>query len=157
MSLAPLNVPISFSLPAMRPYVEAGIAAIEKGLPPHRLLSPLGRVKRQTLRGVGAKPDLDPYARAQRAGEAGRPVRLRLWWKVRTSERALLGDVPLARVERIAIRRDGSGLRLEGRDLPAPDVFARFDGFEDAAEMKSFFFGGEHAGARVRRLWCVQW
>lgn len=154
---AQLNLPISFSLPEMRPFVETGIRAIEKGLPATRLMTPLGRVKRQTLRAVGRKPDLDPYGRAQRAGEAGRPVRLRLWWKIRTAERALLGDVPLARVARIALRPDGAGLRLEGGDLPAPDVFAKYDGFEDAAEMRQFFFDGEHADKRMRALWWIQW
>ncbi|WP_316228356.1 MULTISPECIES: hypothetical protein [unclassified Bradyrhizobium] len=75
---------LSFSVPAMRPYIEAGLRQLRG--------ENIGaaRVKRQTIRGLGPRArDLlawDPIGHTI-------PHDLQLWWKSRTPQRALLGEV----------------------------------------------------------------
>ncbi|NPU69985.1 hypothetical protein HL667_33690 [Bradyrhizobium sp. 83012] len=75
---------LSFSVPAMRPYIEAGLR--------QRRGEYIGaaRVKRQTIRARKARAEKllahDPMGHSI-------PYDLQLWWKSRTPERELLGEV----------------------------------------------------------------
>ncbi|WP_316184695.1 hypothetical protein [Bradyrhizobium sp. SZCCHNRI1003] len=75
---------LSFSVPAMRPYIEAGLR--------QRRGENIGtaRVKRQTIRRRGTRAEkllaYDPIGHSI-------SYDLQLWWKSRTSERELLGEV----------------------------------------------------------------
>lgn len=76
---------LSFSIPEMRPYIEAGLR--------QRVGEDVGtaRVKRQTIRRLGPRN----RALLDRAREASWtiPYDLQLWWKSRSkSERALIGE-----------------------------------------------------------------
>jgi hypothetical protein len=102
---------VSFSHTAMRPYVEAGIHQAQG----HDV--GFERVKRTTIRRAG--PRYEELLARNAAGWAG--LRLRLWWKSRTAERAKLGEAPLLGIERITIlhgRRDGDPC-LQVKGTPA--------------------------------------
>lgn len=137
---------LSFSVPAMRPMVEAGLR--------QRAGEDIGnaRVKRQTIRHLG------PRAKAvlKRAEVDGWrcPYPLHLWWKSRTKERALMGLVEGARCLSIHIRHSEHFLGLVGVILDAdPSLlivaadsdpkgmtdFARADGFDSVDAFRDFF------------------
>lgn len=80
---------LSFSVPAMRPMIEAGLR--QRG---GEKLPDAARVKRQTIRARGPV-----WQRVLGESEGGRDLGgrverdLHLWWKSRTKERALMGVV----------------------------------------------------------------
>ncbi|RAI42812.1 hypothetical protein [Rhodoplanes roseus] len=79
---------LSFSVPEMRPMIEAGLRQM-RGEPGDV------RVKRQTIRARG--PIAERLLAWDPVGQTI-PYDLSLWWKSRTAERAKLGDVPRAAV-----------------------------------------------------------
>jgi len=168
--LSELGLPLSFSIEAMRGYVEAGARAA-KGA------KVAGRVKRQTMRGRKPETPHDPYWRAYRAIGAARPVRVYLWWRQRTKARRRLGDAPLSVIAPVIVevRRAALSTRLLVRiddaivDKPAASAaarlaidapsFARADGFETVAEMIAYFFPKWPPRVRTqhRAMWLLAW
>jgi len=145
---------VSYSIPKMRPMIEAGLAerageALPEGC----------RVKRQTIRARG--PQWLRVLAASEGGSAkgGKVDRdLHHWWKSRTKERALLGVVRGFEIYPVAISRGrgGEGGRYITVSFPdryimglptklriawAPELFdfACKDGFESAASFAEFF------------------
>src|SRR6185369_6733241 len=99
---------LSFSVPAMLPYVRAGIR--------QALGEDVGaeRVKRQTIRRRGKRAD--QLLRWDRSGHTI-PLPLHLYWKSRTPKRCLLGVIPaqLVRVYRLQILHlHNGGIRISG-------------------------------------------
>jgi len=150
---------MSFSVPEMRPMVEAGV----KQWQGHDVGT--ARVKRQTIRKLGPKyaPIVEAYANREISS-----VPLHLWWKSRTPEKEFIGQVD-ATISRCSIDRCCLALygefitvrinpRQPGEDIRLPqqvltwnlgraadeqfiafDVFARADGFNSAREFADYF------------------
>lgn len=107
---------LSFSIPEMRPYVEAGIRQAQGEY------VGTARVKRQTIRKLGPRS----LAMLERAKDAGwtHPCDLHLWWKSCTSERELLGVIKdVGHIYPITILHS----RVEPPDAP-PYPVLRIDG-----------------------------
>lgn len=86
---------LSFSHEAMRGYVESGFDQA------HGLGGDGTRVKRTTIRRLGVR-----YSRLLDYSATTAFVPVHLWWKSRTPERKLIGEVKLLAIERIEIRRE---------------------------------------------------
>ena len=136
---------LSFSIPEMRPMIEAGIRQHDG--------EDIGdfRVKRQTIRRI--RSDRSPWRRLV----PGRT--LHLWWKSRTPERRFLGEVTCSLAQRLAIEPgtvtdrwvfliedEGRGWRplsaSECREL------ADLDGFNHPDELVAFLKPGAVANWR---------
>lgn len=127
---------LSFSIPNMRPYIEAGIRQA-KGEHVSE------RVKRQTIR------ELKPGGRYEHLLNNLKyiePVDLHIWWKSRTPEREKLGTVRLLSVERIIIRNQGGILQVCREAYPPGPMsdygivrLARADGFNGTVRFADFF------------------
>ncbi|MDZ4382827.1 MAG: hypothetical protein U0942_15960 [Parvibaculum sp.] len=156
---------LSFSIPAMRPMIEAGLRqrAGEE-------LPEAARVKRQTIRARGPV-----WQRVLAGTEGGRDLGgrverdLHLWWKSRTKERALMGVVRGFEIYPVTISRDddakyvivqhpgayivGQPTRLRLAWSPEIFDFALADGFEHAEAFADFFVprpGDRFAGALIK-------
>ncbi|WP_316214325.1 hypothetical protein [Bradyrhizobium sp. SZCCHNR2032] len=149
---------LSFSVPAMLPYIRAGLWQLRgKNIDE-------ARVKRQTIRSLGPRAHTllawDPIGHTI-------PYDLQLWWKSRTPQRELLGEVNCGRVRvyqieilhsRIepvrgepypCIRIDGPRGWREGDATlfwsPGDDAASDFareayaDGFDSPAAFRDFF------------------
>lgn len=160
---------LSFSVPKMRPYVEAGLRerAITGFPRPYNLPVSGERVKRQSIRHRGPV-----WQRMIGEAKDGRVERdLHLWWKSRTKERALLGVVRGFEIEAISIehrggnclihrpmstaaaRADGFSPVLPGFERMLAHKFAWADGFEDFASFVSYFVpkpGDRFVGALIK-------
>lgn len=137
---------LSFSVPEMRPMIEAGVRA-HNGFDVGS-----ARVKRQTIRKRG--PRAEALLAVAREKHWRCPHPLHLWWKSRTKERKRLGIVsgglvcPVRIVRSAANRGDFDiSLTAEQRgicffafdDNPDAEAFARVDGFDSAEAFRDFF------------------
>lgn len=159
---------LSFSVPAMRPMIEAGLREMRGELQPGT------RVKRQTIRARG--PRADKLLRESRT--VG--YNLHLWWKSRTPERALIGVVRAGsatvwpiEILHTTVEDPGAAprqiLRLDGprgwrtgdamifwsplRGGPAFEDEARADGFDTVEAFRDWFVpkpGDRFAGILYR-------
>lgn len=168
---------LSFSMPSMRPMIEAGLRErAVTGFPPSREGASAdrpaaqggSRTKRQTIRHRGPV-----WQRMIAEAINGRVERdLHLWWKSRSSERELLGVVRGFHIEAIAIENCAGDCLIHRPSItscaPAdgsspsalPDVefmlahaMARDDGFEDFAAFARYFApnpGDRFAGALIK-------
>lgn len=166
---------LSFSIPEMRPKIEAGLRErAVSGFPPSREGASAdrpaaqggSRTKRQTIRHRGPV-----WQRMIAEAKDGRVERdLHLWWKSRTKERALLGVVRGFGIEAIAIEHRGgdclihqpmitASARVDGTRPERPcreDLLAHrlahADGFEDFASFAAYFVpnpGDRFVGALI--------
>ena len=135
---------LSFSVPEMKPYIEAGLQQA-KGV------NIKTRVKRQTIRKWG--PQAERVLRHEKF-----PYRLSLWWKSRTSEREFLGSIEHDDVKAypITIHHGDVGIYVEGcsawdphmncycwaKDaIPGVDfwAFSDADGFDSPEAFRDYF------------------
>lgn len=147
---------LSFSVPEMRPMIEAGLRQLRGETVDER-------VKRQTIRARGPRAakllSYDPICHSIRYD-------LQLWWKSRTAERALIGVVPVDAVRVYPIEILHSSMQFPGKPFeqclritgprdwnPGNDAmfwtpgdgdnafnrFARADGFDSVEAFRNFF------------------
>jgi len=178
--IEPAKLHVSFSIDTMRAAIETGIRHAKAGKPlpaedAMREWSDIADVKRQTLRTRQpiAKARTNPYWRAFRAMREARGVVMTAWWKKRSPNRSILGNVQLSAIIPVDLIAGGgnAGLRVvraTGKAfgphagvrliLPPIGVFARRDGFDSVRKMREYFFpDGVGARGAKRRLWLLIW
>lgn len=120
---------LSFSIPSMRPMIEAGLRQL------HGEDIGIERVKRQTIRAMG--PRSQKLLQHDPGGQTI-PYDLHLYWKSRTPERALLGVVPAARarVQQVRVERIG-----KSGDIPEHVNFWRWQAMSTAPRLWTSYVG----------------